>query len=354
MYALWAVILTAIAARAWMLFSTPMVPGMNGGYYLVQARALLEAGKLGIPDLPLTFTLQAAFAKVLQWLTGHSLESSILLAVKIADAVLPPLVALPVFLLGRTWSRRLGHSAWLPIGAAAVVALSPTTLMITGDLQKNSLGLVWLAGLIHALSAWMTHRSARNAAMVLVFLGLVGLTHIGVFGVALLLTGLVLAAHVARPGAVRDGSHWRVAGLLVGGGLVVALVAGLVLWKFDPARVHRLLGAFTNPGELLESGLPPGRPQMGDPSKGGGQMGGPPMAGPRPVGGPGFPRGGPMSGPALGFLPFMLPRWAPSVFFGGVAVGALVMLWRRRRDLPAADRAVVIGSVLTVLSLTGP
>jgi len=61
-----------------------------------------------------------------------------------------------------------------------------------------------------------------------------------------------------------------------------------------------------------------------------------------------------MSGPALGFLPFMLPRWAPSVFFGGVAVGALVMLWRRRRDLPAADRAVVIGSVLTVLSLTGP
>ena len=94
-----------------MLFSTPMVPGMNGGYYLVQARALLEAGKLGIPDLPLTFTLQAAFAKVLQWLTGHSLESSILLAVKIADAVLPTLVALPVFLLGRTWSRRLGHSA---------------------------------------------------------------------------------------------------------------------------------------------------------------------------------------------------------------------------------------------------
>ncbi|MBI5393950.1 MAG: hypothetical protein HZA91_01500 [Verrucomicrobia bacterium] len=353
MYALMAVIMAAIAARAWMLFSTPMVPGMNGGYYLVQARALLEAGRLGIPDLPLTFTLHAAFAKVLQWLTGHSLEASILLAVKLADSVLPPLVGLPVFLLGRAWSQRIGRGAWLPVAAAAIVAISPAALFITGDLQKNSLGLVWLAGLVYALSVWMTRHSARNVVVVLAFLGLAGLTHVGVFGVALLLTGLVLAAHVARPGAARDGSHWRVAGLLVGGGLVVALVAGLVLWKFDPARIHRLVGAVTDPADFLENGSQPGRPPMGDASKGGRPMGGPPM-GPPPVGGPGFPRGGPMGGPALGFLPFALPRWAPSAFFGVVGVGALVMLWRKRRDLPVADHAVVIGCAATVLALTGP
>ena len=55
---------TAVAARSWLLWSTPLVPGMNGGYYLVQARALQEHGRLGIPDLPLTFILQATVAKL--------------------------------------------------------------------------------------------------------------------------------------------------------------------------------------------------------------------------------------------------------------------------------------------------
>jgi hypothetical protein len=352
-YAVLAVILAAIAARAWMLFSTPMVPGMNGGYYLVQARALLETGRLGIPDLPLIFTLHAALAKALQWLTGGSLESSILLAVKLADAVLPVFVALPVFLLGRAWSERPGRGVWLPVTAAAVVALSPTALMITGDLQKNSLGLVWLAALVHALGAWMTHRTVFNAAVALLFLGLTGLTHIGVFGVALLLTGLVLAAHVARPGAAGDGSHWRVAGLLVGGGLVVALVAGLVLWKFDPARIQRLATAVTDPADFLENGSQPGRSPKGGVAKGGGPAGDPRM-GPPPAGGPGFPKSGPMGKSGPGFLPFMLPRWAPSVFFGGVAVFALATLWRRRRELSAADHAVVAGCAVTVLALGGP
>lgn len=352
-YAILAVILAAIAARAWMLFSTPMVPGMNGGYYLVQARSLLESGKLGIPDLPLTFTLHAALAKLAHWLTGRDLESSILLAVKLADAVLPAFVALPVFLLGRAWSERAGRGAWLPVAAAAVVALSPTALMITGDLQKNSLGLVWLAGLVYALAMWITRRSAGNAAVVVLFLGLTGLTHIGVFGVALLLAGLVLAAHVARPGAARDGSHWRVAGLLVGGGLAVALVAGLVLWKFDPSRIQRLASAVTDPADFLENGAHPGRPPKGDVAKGGGPPGDP-RQGPPPDGGPGFPKGGPMGKSGPGFLPFMLPRWAPSAFFGGVAVFALAVLWRRRRELSAADHAVVAGCAVTVLALSGP
>jgi hypothetical protein len=36
------ILAAAVAARAWLLFSTPLVPGMNGAYYLVQARSLLE------------------------------------------------------------------------------------------------------------------------------------------------------------------------------------------------------------------------------------------------------------------------------------------------------------------------
>src|ERR1044071_7189273 len=94
--------------RACLLFSTSLVPGMNGAYYLVQARSLIERGKLGIPDLPLTFVVQATFAKLVQLVSGASLENSIVFAVKCADAMLPPLVAIPVFALVWQWTRRAG------------------------------------------------------------------------------------------------------------------------------------------------------------------------------------------------------------------------------------------------------
>jgi hypothetical protein len=42
------IMLAAIAARAWLLFSMQYVPGVNGAYYLVQVRSLLERGTLSI------------------------------------------------------------------------------------------------------------------------------------------------------------------------------------------------------------------------------------------------------------------------------------------------------------------
>ncbi len=81
----------AIAARAWLLFSTPYVPVINGAYYLLQARSLLEKGAFGVPDLPLTFMMHAALAKLL----GAMMEqnAAIVLAVKLAEATLPALAA---------------------------------------------------------------------------------------------------------------------------------------------------------------------------------------------------------------------------------------------------------------------
>lgn len=101
------------AARATLLFCTPLVPGMNGAYYLVQARSVLTHGTLGIPDLPLAFYLQAALAWVANVLTGQPLESCVLAAVKVADSVLPAFLAIPVALLALRWIRTAGVSSWL-------------------------------------------------------------------------------------------------------------------------------------------------------------------------------------------------------------------------------------------------
>ena len=347
MTTLLAVIATATAARAWLLWSTPLVPGMNGGYYLVQARALLEHGRLGIPDLPLTFILQAAVAKLLQLVTGRGLEASILLSVRLCDALLPPLVAAPVFLLGRIWCAQNKRGVWLAVVAAAGVALGTPALTMVGDFEKNSLGLVWLAGLVFALHAWMARRSRGRAAAVLTMLGLCGLTHIGVFGAALLLTALTWGADVAllrgREG-LRSLRHAVV--VAAGGAAVVAVVASLVLWKFDPARVRRLAGALSNPVTFVQSG---GR-AAGQDFRGGPPPGGMPDHFRPQQGGPGSAGGRRMGPPDMR----MLPQGLAIALFGIVAAGALILPWRKRRDLPAADRAAAFGCATTLLILTGP
>ncbi len=366
------VIAAAIAARAWLLWSTSLVPGMNGGYYLVQTRALLDHGRLGIPDFPLTFMVQAVFAKLLQTVTGRGLEASILLSVKLADALLPPLAAIPVFLLGRDWCRRAGRGVWPAVVAAAAVILGLPALSMVGDFQKNSLGLVWLAGLICALHAWMTRRTHRGALAALAMLALTGLTHIGVFGVALLLAALTWGADLAL--AHRHGfrGHLRTAVTVAAEGAAVAtIVAGLVLWKFDPARIHRLAGALAHPVAFLRTGGHPAGQGSGGPMRGGpgggppgdafrgarppppGVVGGPDRM-PRPPGGPGGGPPGAPDGPMGRPGGLRLPFWSAYMAAGAVVLGALVLPFRRRRDLPHADRATAFGCAACFVLLSGP
>src|SRR6185437_2684148 len=174
-----AIVFIGAALRALLLYSTTLVPGINGAYYLVQARSLIVLGKLGIPDLPLTFTVQAMLAKIVQWISGASLESSIVFAVKCADTILPPLVAIPVFALVRQWSRSTGAGNWVPACAALAAAAGAPALMMVGDFQKNSLALLWLAALLWSWHQWLEQPSFKRAVLPVLFLGLIGITHIG-------------------------------------------------------------------------------------------------------------------------------------------------------------------------------
>jgi hypothetical protein len=342
------IILAGICARAWLQFSTPYVPGMNGGYYLVQARAVIEKGAPGIPDLPLTFALQGFLALVIKTLTGKTLESSILLAVKLADSILPPLAACPVFLIGMQWSRRFGRGPWLALACAACVAWSAPALSMVGDFEKNSLGLMWMAWLLWALLAWM-NGSRRAAVGAVALLGLVGLTHISVFGTALVLVALVFAAHLVLQPRSLGQMPWR---WIAGSVAAVTIAGGVVFWKFDPARIERLLGAIKNPTAFLQGGGPGGP---------GGMHGGP--VGMRPENGraggdnrrPG-PMGGPPGMPGLPQIPGLrsLPSWAPQAALMGMMGLPFLLALRRRNGLLPGDRELVIGCALGVMAITGP
>jgi len=318
------VFVAAVCARLWLHFSTPLVQGMNGGYYLVQARSLIEKLALAIPDLPLVFTLHACLAKLIQWFSPLDLNQSVMLSVKVLDSLLPALAVIPVMMLGKSWSK--GDKVDLGIIALAAVLIpagAPALLML-GDFEKNSLGLMLLCTLAWAIHRWAADHTRQRLMVAVGVLGLIGITHIGVFGTTLIFVGSSLLALAVANG--RDGLM-KVARLALIAAPVIALAAGIVFWKFDPSRIEKLVHAFSEPSDYLGSGGGPGGP--------GGGPGGPSMMGP-------------------GFAGTGMMAYAPMLAFGFASLSALVLVWSKRRTIGLANIVVITGAALTVIAITGP
>jgi hypothetical protein len=302
----------AVAGRAWLLFRSPYIPGVNGAYYLVQARALIERGALGLPDLPLTFYLHAATAWVLSTAANVPVADAIVLAVKLCDAALPPLIAWPVFVLVRRWAASGNQGLAVPLAAATLACLASPFFRVVGDLQKNSLALVWLALLAVTLHGWLATPSGWRGVAVLATLCLLGLTHIGVLGAAIVLLAAVVLVAMSRE---RSGTYWvRALPWIAAGIILLAGTSALVFWRFDPSRVLRLMTALTSPATFSADG----------------------RQAPVPPGGA------------------LAEQVVPALAFALTVVPSLVYALRRREVLPLADVAVVIGGAAAVLAMTGP
>lgn len=312
-------ILAAIACRAWLHFTTALVPGMNGGYYLVQARSLIEKGSLGIPDLPLVFTLHSLLARLVHAVSSLDLNSSVMLAVKLGDSILPPLAIIAVMLLGLGWSRNNGGSkldrALAALAGIGIVA-GPAALSMVGEFEKNSLGLALLCCLAWAMRRWAARPGLQTGLTAVAFLGLIGITHIGVFGTALIFAASTFGALALAQG--REGLA-RVGRLLLFAVPVAAAAGALVFWKFDPSRITKLLHAFSEPADYLAGGMGPPGMGMGPPGMDAGWM-----------------------------------QWLPGLLVALLVLIAAAVAWFGSRDESRANVAVISGAALTVIALTGP
>ncbi|MEI6244176.1 MAG: hypothetical protein WCQ64_03935 [Acidobacteriota bacterium] len=310
-----------VCARGWIVFSAEQMPGVNGAYSLVQTRSLIEKGTLGLPDFPLTFVLQAGVAWLLHHIARLGMDVSVAVAVKLCVSLLPPLAAVPVLFLGRTWSARAGRpNSRLPLVAAAMVSFGGPALAMTGNIDKNALALVWLSGMLWALHACMARPSLAALAATNVCLVLVGLTHVGVFGAALVVAACVCAVYVTRPSAP---PLTRTLPAIAGSMAIIGATESLVFWKFDPARIERLARAVTDPAAFLWR--PPSPSLL-------------------------------ISAPPSDGLPFVLiaTTVAHLAVLGGLAACVLRMVWRRRDELNDAQIALVCGSVPAIAAMTGP
>ena len=218
-----------------LLAATPYPVGVDGWYYPIQIRALLERGELAYPAAPLAFWLMTPIAAL----------SDPIVAAKVVAAVGGALVALPAFLLGR----RIGGLAG-GLVAAVVATTGGGSFYLSLEFIKNGLGLtvaltaVWLG--LRALEA----PGRGRIALAVVALVAAALTH----KMSLLMAVALLAPAVVVEVRGRDGlaaATWR--RLAIGGGaaFVLIVVAGVLAPKrfVGPADAALLGGAFTGPFE---------------------------------------------------------------------------------------------------------
>lgn len=215
----WLALAALVAWSAWhrwqVLTASPHPVGIDGYYYAIQVRALLERGELAYPAAPLTFYLMALVARF----------ADVITSVKLVAALAGALAAVPAFGIGR----RLGGVAG-GLAAAVVVATSGGSFYLSLEFVKNGVGLAVALGAIWlGLAALERPSRARVAAAALAALAAV-LTH----KMAAALVLAVLAPAVVVELRARLGARRATRSLAIG---VAALaVAALALGTLAPDR----------------------------------------------------------------------------------------------------------------------
>lgn len=210
-----------------------LLPGIDGAYYWVQVRSVLDDFTLAFDDLPLVFWAQALIALVV---------GDIPLGVRISDALLPALSAIPIYLM-----LRKSKSVWLPAAAILVVLLHPIQLyFFTGDFLKNSAAIpvVFFIGLI--LYNWETSSKKRSTIYLLLCLGILAISHFGTLLMGILLLMVWLIVYLRK----KSRRFWFTSGGIAAASIAAVLVGLAVL---VPARFERLIEFVSQPSTAFSN-----------------------------------------------------------------------------------------------------
>jgi hypothetical protein len=182
--------LVALAAwtRAAHLLADPYPLGVDGHYYAVQVRALLEQGRLNYPAAPLTFWLLAPLGHWLGPIDG----------VKWGAALGTALAAWPAYhLAARVSHDRAAPQLWprlMGLAGAMIVATSASSIFLSVEFIKQGLGLSFALAQLAALAAWLEHPTRPRLALTLGLALAALLVHKSSLGLIALVGGVALVA----------------------------------------------------------------------------------------------------------------------------------------------------------------
>jgi len=223
--------------RGFVQFSTDLPPGINGAYYPLQTRSILETGVTGTSDFPLLFYIYALFSYIPYMFAGNR---GILFTTRILDVLLPGLISVPACFFAGIFGKasqkeKISFQMCLITGLFA--ALNGSLLRMLGDFQKNAFGLVLALVFLLFLYKTFYAQGKENGFFALLFLALSCLTHIGVAGITLL-TGFMFILFNLLYSKKKKMVFWILIGAILIAGLSLSLV-----YIFDPTRVQRLLNS---------------------------------------------------------------------------------------------------------------
>ena len=209
-----------------------LLPGLDGAFYWVQVRSVLENHTLAFSDLPLVFWIQAGIAKIV---------GNIPLAVRISDALLPAFSAIPIYLIAKKYKK-----PFLPAIAILLVLLHPIQLyFFTGDFIKNEATIPAVFFMALVLVNWET-RSKKLSVIYLIILFLItGLSH---FGTALLAFILIVLWGLLQ--MRKSNLKFWLKGLALSFLAFVGLLTSLAV--IVPNRYERLVEFLTSPIAIFE------------------------------------------------------------------------------------------------------
>lgn len=168
------------------LTTSPLIYGIDGPYYLIQVRSLLETGQLHYGDPPLAFFLFTFFTILL--------GGDMTLGVKAGVALFSSFSAVPLYFLVKCVSKNqsAGYVAMI------VGIFSAPHIRLMNDLLKNAVGACFLLFFVYYLQeVWHSGQSWKNLFLTIFFLVLTGATHVLDFGIAILFLSLYLVASIA-------------------------------------------------------------------------------------------------------------------------------------------------------------
>jgi hypothetical protein len=233
--ALLAMITWSFAQRWGVLSASPFPLGVDGYFYPIQLRSLLETGELQYPASPLAFWLLAPFAAATDPITGA----------KLGAAVLGALIALPAYGVGTHLGRRddpraeRDHDGRGPgLVAAAIAVGSSGSMYLTIEFVKNGIGLT-----VALTALWLVLRCTEKQTRGRVVAAMAGV-------IAAVLAHKMAAAIVigiAIPTAALEAHRrgvFRARGLLVAAIAAAAIGALVVVGMLAPRR-------FLSPDDLV-------------------------------------------------------------------------------------------------------
>ena len=183
-YLIFAILLLII--RLIFNYSFELIPGINGGYYPLQVRTLLNTGHLGFSDMPLYFIVNAFLVKTASIFATIDLDILIIQTSKIIDSISLPLLTIPLFLIDKNiLGSKLPNYFRIILVGFATLSFSP--LILTSDLQKNAFAIPFMLFFIYYLLTFLKTKSVKVLLLTTLFAILTGLTHFGVFSISILI-----------------------------------------------------------------------------------------------------------------------------------------------------------------------